>query len=145
MYKAGDRDHSSCWLYTLSNTAGLNLVWSLQARLDINTAKGNREFCIDSLIKTFQMFVTRSLLTGTRSVILYSEVLPYIIFCYGICILLPVWWQSNLKNFLPTALKHKSAPYTYCPLCDMILNSGIILERGKLKKNSPQGKLFRLV
>lgn len=67
-------------LYILSNKAGLNLIWSLQAWLDISTVKGSRELCIDSLIKTFQMFVARSLLTGTTSVIPDSKVLPYIIF-----------------------------------------------------------------
>lgn len=134
-------------LYILSNKAGLNLIWSLQAWLDISTVKGSRELCIDSLIKTFQMFVARSLLTGTRSVIPDSKVLPYIIFCYGICILLPVWCQSSLKNFLSTNLfsKHSTAPCACCPLCDMLLNSGNHLRERSIKEISPSGELFRLV
>jgi len=45
-----------------------------------NTVKDNSIFCIDSLIKTIQILVTRSLLIGIRSIIPDSEVLPYIIF-----------------------------------------------------------------
>lgn len=67
--------------YTYCLTQQVSIFFGVSKHdCNANTVKGNSVFCIDSLIKTNEIFVTRSLLTRTRSIIPDSEVLPYIIF-----------------------------------------------------------------
>lgn len=97
--------------YTYCLTQQVSILFGASKHdCDANTVKGNRVFCIDSLIKIIQRFITRSLLTGTRSIIPDSEVLPCIIFAmvFASCFLCDDSGVSRISSPQPCKVPFQS-------------------------------------